>query len=691
MTKKVFKNKTDEPTKSIPEFKLNNQEKLKYNKMSVEEQLEYDLKKEEGNNKNLKTVVRNKGYKFKKINSIIMDVVGKYNPKITHIKNLVIAGKDLISIRINEDKFEKQTFTLKQIKSLSNTISEKLKEEEVNGKMMTSLLYGELGWKSGYLRDFGIETKLYDPNQLYTLNVAYEPPKHIQSFNMYIALGNKDIGGEDDYNNDCLYNSLKYYIFNIEKYFKSPSDFKQFLGLKRDEKVPLKLLDKIELKLKTFQINVRGDFIRSSTVKSEKIINLLLINEHFTVEKLDKHLTPNIKYSEKQPIMYDKKTYEAFDGVKKWVISKTDRNDILYNPKSQYIIINRENQGFDDEGNKINITIEEEYKQFLLIADTLKTESKGLINLYKSGSYHDASLNLFDRLTKFINPEPILQDEAEFIKLSSFSALIYSEKYQGELFQYDVKSLYPYIMTSTTLKFPIKRGEFRFYKTFGDFIEYGIYRCKVEKSEDENINKLFKLNFNNYYTSVDLSNAQTLGLKYNLIIDDKPNFLYWSRDKTITFYEVFENYVSILFPLKEGKVKKAKNILNILWGALCEVDKRKQYITTEFKINDDEEIVELYPSNKEELNHVIKTTKLNNYYKTNFARICPFVIAQGRRHMAQLLLPHKENVKRILTDGFLINKRIDVKPSNTLGNLMYEGYNENAEIINCINKIKLHF
>ena len=51
--------------------------------------------------------------------------------------------------------------------------------------MMTSLLYGDLGWKSGYFKTFGEPTKLYDPNILYNMATPYDEPKEIKSFNIY--------------------------------------------------------------------------------------------------------------------------------------------------------------------------------------------------------------------------------------------------------------------------------------------------------------------------------------------------------------------------------------------------------------------------------------------------------------------------------------------------------------------------
>ena len=525
---------------------------------------------------------------------------------------------------------------------------------------------------------------------MYNLEVPYEEPKHIDSFNIYIALGaREDIGGDDDKFNDCLYNCLKTIIFNIETYFKSPSEFKKILGLKRSDKVPLSSIDLIEKKLVNYQINVRGDIIRSSTIKSSKQINLTLQNQHFTVEKPKAILTPYIRYEEKVPILLNKKTFEAYNGQKQWFMTKEEQNK-YYKHSSPYIIVLTQKQGFDKDGVKIVLTLEEEYKQFIIIADTLKKESKGLINLYKTGSYHDAALSLFERITKYITPEPILQDEALWIKESSFSALIIAEKYEGLLYKYDVKSLYPYIMTSNTLKVPVKRGEFKIITELSKYPEFGIYRCNIEKSEDENINKIFRWNKSNKYSQPDIFNAQELGLKIDLIIDNEPNFLYYPRDSLITFGELFKQYVEILFPLKEKKITSSKNILNILWGALCQIDKKKHFVNQEFNISDDEEILEIYPSSIEG-HDIIRTTKKNGFYKTNYARLCPFLLAQGRRHMSKLLYEHRNHVYRIQTDGFLIDKLIHENIDVGIGGLKYEGFNENAIILNCINKVETHY
>ena len=69
------------------------------------------------------------------------------------------------------------------------------------------------------------------------------------------------------------------------------------------------------------------------------------------------------------------------------------------------------------------------------------------------------------------------------------------------------------------------------------------------------------------------------------------------------------------------------------------------------------------------------------------ARISPFILSIGRKTMSDLLLPYKNNVKYIRTDGFLLDVKPDnLKLGNKLGDLRYEGYYENG-LINNMNSI----
>ena len=274
-------------------------------------------------------------------------------------------------------------------------------------------------------------------------------------------------------------------------------------------------------------------------------------------------------------------------------------------------------------------------------------------------------------------------------------AIIFSEKYEGSAYKYDVKSMYPSIYRSTN-KFPVKRGEFR---TLTDeelnemkYYQFGIYRCKIYNSDDNHTNKLFKFNKLNYYPHTSLEHAKSLNLKIELIHDDKPNNLYYEREKLIGFNEVFTEYTNFLFSLKEKKVPKAKLLLNIIWGALTQIQKfnhiiRENKIT---HINEDEKIISIFPDRKNEDIIIVKTYDQKNIYTTNFGRLQPFILARGRFMISEIMKPIKDKVIRCHTDGFISTTNENIKHGSKIGDLVYEGYCDNCEVINC-NQVKGEF
>jgi hypothetical protein len=130
---------------------------------------------------------------------------------------------------------------------------------------------------------------------------------YFNNFVVYISLAPGNAGGNDKFN-DCLYNCLYYYLYD-KLPWDTPIKFKKFLNIPRNDKVPITLISKIEDKLKTFAINIRGDYVYSSTIKSSKQINLLLENEHYLIDKtipMNRNINYRVSYEEKQPVLYDK-------------------------------------------------------------------------------------------------------------------------------------------------------------------------------------------------------------------------------------------------------------------------------------------------------------------------------------------------------------------------------------------------
>lgn len=643
--------------------------------------LERDLRELEKNEKKIKKHLKSKNYS-KKLLSKITDKLDKYNPQVKLLDNIKYVGHQILRVKINADKFENKFYSRNKIQKIGNDLSKYLQKKGGNGKIMTSIKYPDIGWRSGYFTDIGEDTRLYTYGDS---DIVADEPNDYQSFVFYISLAPKREGGLDDGNNDCLFNCLKLVLFD-KLPWKQPWDFKKFLKLKRNEKVSIDLIPKIEERLKTFAINIKGDYIYSSTVQSNKQINLLLVNEHYTIDNtVDncKTLKSKISYNEKIPVLYDKFTFEIYDGISTKQISKEERNDILYNYKSKYILFDR-----DEKNTKENKSMKEEFDELIKTIDALKSASNGFINMRKTGNYKNTALDLFDRFTKYLmNPEPIEQDEAYWIQSANIGAIIWADKYTGEGYKYDIKSMYPSIMSSTG-KFPIKKGEFKILETLDNlpYFSFGIYRCEVSKSEDESINKLFRFNHQNYYTHTSLEHAKALGLNITLIQDSQPNCLFYSREKLIGFNEVFTQYVEYMFNLKQQNIPASKKILNMLWGALSEL-KRKKYFSDgkEINIDSNDDIILLRPYNDDEEIDIIHTVSRTQYFSTPFARLSPFLLSRGRANISNIIKPHISNIKRVHTDGFISDIKLDIKTGENLGDLVYEGYCDNCNILHCNN------
>jgi hypothetical protein len=642
-------------------------------------EFEKDLKEIVVNERRIKKHLKSKNYS-KKILNKISKKIDKYDAKIKLLDNIKYIGHKILRIRFDANKFNNNTlYTRQKIQKISNDLSQLLYRKGIAGKLLTSINFPDLGWRSGYFSTIGDNVRLYVPQDS---DIVADDPDYFNNFVVYISLAPGNAGGNDKFN-DCLYNCLYYYLYD-KLPWDTPIKFKKFLNIPRNDKVPITLISKIEDKLKTFAINIRGDYVYSSTIKSSKQINLLLENEHYLIDKtipMNRNINYRVSYEEKQPVLYDKLSFEMYDGIEKQKISKKELNDILYNYKSKYILIDREEK-------KGNLSIEEEYRLLIQDIDIIKKSTNGIINLRKTGNIKDTSLDLFDKFTKFLkHPEIILQDEAEWISNTNTGAIIYAESYNGPGYKYDIRSMYPSIMISSG-KFPIGRGEFNKLDNFDNlsYFQFGIYRCKIIQ-ENDNDNKLFRFNPKNYYTHTSLEHAKSLGFKIELILDNEPNFLYYSREKLIGFNEVFHKYIDFVFDLKQKKIPKSKDILNRLWGVLSEIDRKKYFCCSDNEtiLSPDDEIISLRPYKLNDDIDIMECVSKKNYYKTSFARLSPFLISRGRFNISNIIMPHKNNVHRIHTDGFISDIKLDIKLGENLGDLVFEGYCENCNIINCSN------
>ena len=591
-------------------------------------------------------------------------------------------------------------FTREQIQEIAQEKSNKYKKYGFMNEV--EILYphtnnNRLGWRRGPITKTG-EVKLYNSDDFYEEGHKQyaQEPKHFKKFHFYLL--NMPSDGGDDVNNDCLYNSIKSVLRDNMPW--NAEQFKVFLGLKRNDKVDISLIKKIDDKLKTHKINVLGDHIYSSIKEKPSLlnINLILKDGHYEVDKSKIITVKGIAHTSKRTLIYDK-DLNVYDSNGERKITKDEFKSYKTNPvSSTYVLVPYDKEC--DVFKEIEIkktkkdknyvpkipSMKDIYEQFNRDAKILKNETKGIINMFKTGTHAKTALNLFQYFCKDIFPEHIKQDEATWINNTSKGGLMFAMNYEGPTYKYDYCSAYGSIMISDKFYIPIKRGIFKTItnEQFDEILSIGIYRCKIEGKTN-----LFRFNDKNYYTSTDIQVAKKLKLKITLVCDDKPNALVYGRNSCVSGKQMFDKFVTYMFNLKKLKVPRAKHILNILWGCLCQ----ENIFNVPFKKDDTDEtlikkeniILGINCVNDNDMK--VELVGINKMFDTNFARLKPFLLSKMRYLMYETMKPHIDCIVRCHTDSMFCTKKLNIETGNELGDIRYEGYCDNAKIINTMTVI----
>ena len=400
------------------------------------------------------------------------------------------------------------------------------------------------------------------------------------------------VGTSYDSLNNCLYECLKEMIPKDKLFFESAITFKRFLDVKSSDKVDIiKAAPIIEKALKyKYQINVYGDVSYISCVKSNNVVNLKVANNHVEIKHNNLNLSIKNKtsYEEKIILLYNQKTFYAYDGQNEFYVSKQLLTNI-YKHNSQYIIIFKANN---------KISFEDEYTNINVIANNLKKYSYNKINLCKTGNYKNTALHLFNSFNKTIYTEHINQNEAQIINNASFGAIIFYKPYSGPAYEFDIISMYPSILLSNLL-IPLQQGEFNIISNNEfqekEYYAYGLYHCIINKHNMKEVNNLFRFSDKNWYTHIDIKRAKEMKLNITIIENRECNFIYYNSSKCIKATDLFKNYVDVLYKLKDKKIEGSKMLLNMLWGVLSEKKKTKHYINIDenFIIPDNNEILHI--------------------------------------------------------------------------------------------------
>ncbi|GBC48495.2 hypothetical protein GLOIN_2v1472929 [Rhizophagus irregularis DAOM 181602=DAOM 197198] len=292
-------------------------------------------------------------------------------------------------------------------------------------------------------------------------------------------------------------------------------------------------------------------------------------------------------------------------------------------------------------------TLEEAYQRIHDERNSFLQETKkfglGIDLSYHNWSYKRTALWLFERLSVGIPAnDPLDPIEAEWLSDAMMGGLIWADnEWKG---------------------YGRQRGKFQ---TLNDFVDhrgyalYGLFRAKVSGN-----NILFRQNKRGIYTFIDLQRAKKLGLNIQLIQDGKPNALIYDREARIPGTVIFGEYVHFLFKIKnQGGVagRVAKRVLNTLWGALCQRKRNYKTLTADqtdpFTFPEGHTLDSIIPVGSDQWR--FQFTNPGNPFKGEYPRIAPFLLARGRKITSEAIQPYKDKVRRIHTDGFILEEQPD--------------------------------
>lgn len=622
---------------------------------------------------------------------------GKY-AKLFNIRkvNLHYFGNEDIAYGVSQmtSKNKTQYFDIRDIsQAISDDIAKNRPDDDIK---IGIVLKTPWGWRGGKFTKVGEKVDMYDPSNYYDVeednNIMEILVNGVYEYIIYLRNDgpkNKAGGKTEDKKNNCLHYCLMKayggYEFLPPK-VKYANKMKRRLGLQECDKVSVEKVIQLQDIIKS-RIDICGDYVYKSDREYKRLIQLRLYKEHYELYHMQRVKTKNNFGNQERKIIF----YHV-EGLNK------SENNVKTYDGSEIKYITRDELKKHTYGDKDNIYIKsdtiksiiQEYDDFIETANQLKDKTLGKINMFKSGGFRDTSMRLFDQVSKHIDQgEKIEQYEMEFLEGCKSNGLIFGEyDYTCDnAYQYDGNSWYPSQMMKT-FNFPVKPGELLTIKQedFNSlkFYKYGIYHAIVYKT-NSNTDKLLLFNPKNYYTHLDMMLAKKLNMKIEIIDDGKPNFLFYDTSKRIQFKDTFEKYINILYNLKKEKVKGAKILMNTIWGALCErydrycvIDMDNTDVTVN-EFNKPLQITSITPMTNNKIK--IEYSYYDEYYKTNYARLKPFLTAIARTKLAEILSPNIDHIIRTHTDGFISDIPINnITLGVELGQFKLEHENEKCYI-----------
>ena len=419
---------------------------------------------------------------------------------------------------------------------------------------------------------------------------------------VFIFIKKEVAGGCDGEYNDCLWDCIADSVARTqwgERRCQDAAAMKKFLGLPRKAMIPVAMIPAIEKNM-DIMVNVhhtqdrKWKTLYKSTFDSAKgiVIDVRLQKEHYSLlsmEELKKvgstkwlprgaSLTPKVplyytrdESDEKFPItaylpsnprdiqyrywaLGDNKTKGTFEWHKAWPRS------------SPFSLVNVKSLG----------EMEEHASYWKRCQKALYEATDGEIDLSKYTSFKQAALYLWRESCPQYDPEPIEDEEAEWLVLAKNGMTIWwkGEKYEGHGVQQDMNGYYIWLLSQCELKIPMKKPTYHTYdEDYFDNEEnratYGIYRAEIEGDLF-----LFNHQVSNCYTSFCIMYARQRGLKVRMIQDGKPNAMVYETGKAAGSH-MFKGFADRMQDLKRQGVPGSKDIMRVSLGGLGQKNKKR--------------------------------------------------------------------------------------------------------------------
>ena len=359
------------------------------------------------------------------------------------------------------------------------------------------------------------------------------------------------------------------------------------------------------------------------------------------------------------------------------IITQEQYSQIRSNPLTSEYLLVKKNERQDDVK---DLSLRKQYKLFIKEAYLLNELTNGEIDLYKTGSVAKTALQYFFNFHP-ITPQPIEKYEWDIYDQCCNNAIIWAKPFKGKGFKYDIVSQFPSILMSTGFQIPTTKGKLETI-TIQDFknkkfFSYGIYHVHIDIKDS----RLIIPSEQDWYVHTDLNRAMELKYKLTLIEDDEPNALLY--DKFINGHKLFRPFIEGLFCYKQKGFACIKKYINSLWGALCMKDKLTLFLSDK---NDYIDRNKWESKTWTPIQNGCKVELINKIkrYEYDFARIQPFLWAKSRYMLSKILEKNIDNVVFAHTDGLILTEEIkDTKLGTNLGELRFEGVDENCQVVNC--------